>query len=532
LAILGVSRKDVYRWSLALSALTSGIFNSSRADLWYFVDDDFLSLSIPGCRPTGIARPELYVRPFRVQSYKNLRRAAVNMVPPIARLFTIKKISVAISFFANVNVRVFSLFGVSFLHVQGIRSPVFDERAYVAKYPVALECEQGPISHYFTQGFFELFDPSDGIKNQSPDQDWRQRDVEDYAKREYLFDQSSQRTLWRKEGSVTSRAMANLGVVSLPEAQPTAAKNPKLSTSPDLLTAQNVMVSFVIPCFGQSEYLQECLLSVASSTERVHECIVIDDGNEDPAQMALLAGVIAVAPHQQVRVISQTNSGLAAARNVGIAESRSPLIKFLDADDLLVPGSVDDQIANMRINSSQASVTGFATFRLGQGGGLHDHGSNGSQLPLLEPGSGLSPAAVFAQWEQGLSIPIHTLLLETSACPLFEPRLRAKEDFRFWLQLSVQGIRFSTVLGIGALYRLHSKQMTSGDLSPQGAYMIEAIFDAAMTFPERFSRDAIRSKITYVTDFYGKSAMTLWQESNPARDAWYHEVTAGSAERP
>ena len=46
-----------------------------------------------------------------------------------------------------------------------------------------------------------------------------------------------------------------------------------------------------------------------------------------------------------MRYIRQDNAGVCAARNLGVSESTSELIAFLDADDILEPSNLEKQVA-------------------------------------------------------------------------------------------------------------------------------------------------------------------------------------------
>ncbi len=68
------------------------------------------------------------------------------------------------------------------------------------------------------------------------------------------------------------------------------------------------------------------------------EVIVVDDGSTDgTADVARTFG-------DEVRVLSQPNSGVAAARNAGIAAAHGQYIAFLDADDIWMPGKLARQV--------------------------------------------------------------------------------------------------------------------------------------------------------------------------------------------
>lgn len=109
-------------------------------------------------------------------------------------------------------------------------------------------------------------------------------------------------------------------------------------------------VSVVIPCFNHARYLGEALDSVLNQRCDRLEVVVVDDGSTDDT-----ASVAASFP---VRVVSQANQGLPAARNTGLAASAHEYVMFLDADDRLVPGSIDYQRTMLDSHPTWAFVSG------------------------------------------------------------------------------------------------------------------------------------------------------------------------------
>ncbi len=87
--------------------------------------------------------------------------------------------------------------------------------------------------------------------------------------------------------------------------------------------------SIIIPAYNVGEYIEETLQSVYNQTFLDFEIIVINDGSTDSTATKLLKQV-----DPRLRVISQQNQGVSAARNRGIKESRGEFVAFLDADDL------------------------------------------------------------------------------------------------------------------------------------------------------------------------------------------------------
>lgn len=99
------------------------------------------------------------------------------------------------------------------------------------------------------------------------------------------------------------------------------------------------LVTVIIPTFNRAAYLRLALDSVFRQTWTDFEVLVVDDGSTDDT-----AAMIRDYPHP-VRYIRQENQGDAAARNTGLAETRTPLAAFLDSDDLWLPEKLERQMA-------------------------------------------------------------------------------------------------------------------------------------------------------------------------------------------
>ena len=91
-------------------------------------------------------------------------------------------------------------------------------------------------------------------------------------------------------------------------------------------------VSVVIPVYNVEKYLGECLDSVLRQTLNEIEIICVDDGSTD-GSAAILQKYAAADP--RIRLISQANAGLSAARNAGMDAATGKYIYFLDSDDYI-----------------------------------------------------------------------------------------------------------------------------------------------------------------------------------------------------
>ena len=93
------------------------------------------------------------------------------------------------------------------------------------------------------------------------------------------------------------------------------------------------MLSVIIPCYNQAQYLGECLRSVIAQTYTDWEAIVVDDGSKDAE--AVRSQIIQV-KDQRIRLVRhEQNRGLGAARNTGIRAASGDLILPVDCDDRL-----------------------------------------------------------------------------------------------------------------------------------------------------------------------------------------------------
>lgn len=93
-------------------------------------------------------------------------------------------------------------------------------------------------------------------------------------------------------------------------------------------------VSVIIPAYNAERWLDDSLGSVLAQSFDDWEAVVVNDGSTD--------NTVEVASNyanqdKRIRVISQENGGISAARNTGIDNARGRYVFFLDADDRL-PG--------------------------------------------------------------------------------------------------------------------------------------------------------------------------------------------------
>lgn len=106
----------------------------------------------------------------------------------------------------------------------------------------------------------------------------------------------------------------------------------------------------VIPARNARSFLGEALDSVRAQEVAPAEIVVVDDGSTDgTAELASSYG-------HGVNCIQTGGTGTARARNLGISATRSPLVAFLDADDLWLPEKTSRQLMILRAHPELALV--------------------------------------------------------------------------------------------------------------------------------------------------------------------------------
>ncbi len=97
-------------------------------------------------------------------------------------------------------------------------------------------------------------------------------------------------------------------------------------------------VSIIIPTYNCERYINETISSILSQTFKNFEVIVVDDGSTD--QTRKIVGSYG----SPIKLISQSNAGVCAARNRGLREASGQFVCFMDHDDYWYPDKLSSQI--------------------------------------------------------------------------------------------------------------------------------------------------------------------------------------------
>ena len=210
------------------------------------------------------------------------------------------------------------------------------------------------------------------------------------------------------------------------------------STSQPLSPAKAVpesapLVSVIIPAYNAARFILEALQSVNAQHYYPLEILLIDDGSTDETVDMVRRNQ----PH--VRIISQANGGVSAARNTGLREATGEFICFLDADDSWFPGKLAAQTAYLATHPSVGIVYHeWHIWKSDAAGTYHPppavdaHGSPESIVPDLS-------GWIYHRLLMDCEVHTSTVMMRRSAARevgVFDTDLVTGEDYDYWLRAS------------------------------------------------------------------------------------------------
>ncbi len=193
----------------------------------------------------------------------------------------------------------------------------------------------------------------------------------------------------------------------------------------------DLFLSVIIPLYNKELSVGRAIASVLAQHYSSFELLVIDDGSTDESYERA-----AEFTDPRVRLIRQSNQGVAAARNQGMSQARGKYLCFLDADDQYLPEFLSQMACLIR----QAPEAALYSCRFDI---VDEHGR------MMQLNSGFAPefagsvADFFTAYRQNRSLICASsfairreLLLAIGGFPA---GIRIGEDIFVWLQAALTG---------------------------------------------------------------------------------------------
>jgi Glycosyl transferase family 2 len=221
---------------------------------------------------------------------------------------------------------------------------------------------------------------------------------------------------------------------------------------------QTSTVSIIIPLYNKAVYVSETIESVLAQSYSNWELIIVDNGSTDNG--------LTIAQQfndPRIQTLNCYQKGPGAARNYGLSHAQGDWIQFLDADDLLEPRHIEQQLKVAQQNSEAAIVAcSWQEFT----------DVNPQVKTLKRPAgfqkdiSALRDAAIaYAPWA------VHAALIKRSALTsnfLWPEELDKylAEDITFWFKLLSQ-YKVGYGQSCGCLYRIETIQCRNQNRNPE-----------------------------------------------------------------
>lgn len=116
------------------------------------------------------------------------------------------------------------------------------------------------------------------------------------------------------------------------------------------------LISIIVPIYNAENYLFDCLNSILAQTYKNFEAILVNDGSTDNSEN--------IAQHfcvgdPRFKLISQANSGVAAARDIALQSAKGEFVIHTDSDDLMIENSLELLYASIVKNNSNIAVGSY-----------------------------------------------------------------------------------------------------------------------------------------------------------------------------
>ncbi len=182
------------------------------------------------------------------------------------------------------------------------------------------------------------------------------------------------------------------------------------------------LISVIVPCYNQAQYMDECLQSVLDQTYQNWECIIVNDGSPDNTEEVARRWLN---KDSRFRYFYKDNGGAGSARNLGLKKSNGTWIQFLDGDDFINKDKLSlVEKVELKINFI---YTDFNLY------------SNGEILPPFCDLSRyqLTISNLITYWDNGFNIPIHCPIIKRELIGdlRFIDEFKLHEDWLFWIML-------------------------------------------------------------------------------------------------
>lgn len=119
------------------------------------------------------------------------------------------------------------------------------------------------------------------------------------------------------------------------------------------------LVSIILPVKNASDWIEECLDSIAVQTFTNWECILVNDHSTDNSEQHISVYAFF---DGRFKPVQNSGTGLIDAYRTGLASSKGKIITRMDADDLMTPQRLEMMVNTLQSAAEPAVITGKVSF--------------------------------------------------------------------------------------------------------------------------------------------------------------------------
>ena len=227
------------------------------------------------------------------------------------------------------------------------------------------------------------------------------------------------------------------------------------------------LVSIIIPCHNQGEFLNDTLTSVQKQEHENFECLLINDGSIDNSEGI---GLKWQNKDSRFKYFEQKNKGVSAARNLGLNQAKGDFIQFLDADDIISKDKLSSSLSYFIVDESlDIVISNFSMFT----GAIKNKTDPYCDLSTIK----FSLKSILFQWQISFSLPIHCPLMRARVVKSsrFDEELSAQEDWLFWVSIFKTNPKTAFIDKMMAYYRKNPSGRTMRDYYEDQVLFIDKI---------------------------------------------------------
>jgi teichuronic acid biosynthesis glycosyltransferase TuaG len=206
-----------------------------------------------------------------------------------------------------------------------------------------------------------------------------------------------------------------------------------------------ISVSVIMPYFKKKSFFKEAYYSALNQGVKNLEIIIIYD-DEDHSDISYIRKIINNRNNTNL-IINKKNFGAGISRNIGIKKAKGKYIAFLDCDDIWKKNKLKYQLNFMKNNNLDISYTSYSVID-----------KFGDELYEVN----VKNEMTYEDFLKSCDIGLTTVVMKKSIFDNFKfNKIKTKEDYLLWLQLSNSNYKFIGIKKILSLWRVNKNSLSN-----------------------------------------------------------------------